>query len=155
MISSDLSWLEMRDAAFILALQEPKRANLIFMDSKIILNLLGREEQELQLLLLNRFCQNPHLRFARPLAKGWSVQRAMPGELLYFRFAPCLDLNESESIQKSRESKSQAEVLLSLPHVLAQRCTAWINNPTKQELHHLKTVVSFKHWKEWQAFPFT
>jgi len=32
----------MRDAAFILALEEPKIANLIFMDSKIILNLLGR-----------------------------------------------------------------------------------------------------------------
>lgn len=35
----------MRDAAFILALHEPKIANLIFMDSEIILNLLGRRRR--------------------------------------------------------------------------------------------------------------
>lgn len=65
-------------------------------------------------------------------------------ELLCFRFTPCLALHESESIGKSRESKSPAEVLLSFPHVLRQRCIAWINNPTEEELHHLRTVVNVK-----------
>lgn len=66
-------------------------------------------------------------------------------ELLYVEFTPCLDPSEAESAEKAPGSKSQAEVLLSLPHVLAQHSPAWINNPTEQELYHLNAVVSFKH----------
>lgn len=117
----------MRDAAFIIALQEPKIANLIFMDSKIISNLLGRKRRATapSIILLHMvFFQNPHLRFVCCLARGWSVQRAMLEELLCVEFTPCLDPSEPESAEEAPGCKSQAEVLLSLPHVLAQHSPA-------------------------------
>lgn len=70
MISSDLSWLEMRGAAFILALQEPKIANLIFMDSKIILNLLGRRRRRVTAPSIKLVSSKPPSVFHMFLSKG-------------------------------------------------------------------------------------
>lgn len=91
----------MRDAAFILALQEPKIANLIFMDSKIILNLFERRKGRVTTPSIKLVSSNLPLHVAYSLAKGQSVERAMLEELLCFRFTRCRDLNETESIQKS------------------------------------------------------
>lgn len=63
----------MRDAAFIIALQEPKIANLIFMDSKIISNLLGRKRRAtaLSIILLHMFFfSKPTSAFHMLLRKG-------------------------------------------------------------------------------------
>lgn len=121
------------------------------MDSKIILNLLGRRRR-VTAPLLNRFLQNPHLRSAHYSAELVSTESHSP-ELPYSRLTPCLDLNEPESTQKSQGSRSRAELLLSLPHVLAQRSPVWINNPTGQELHHIEPAVSFGALKRMASIP--
>lgn len=107
----------MRDAAFILALQEPKIANLIFMDSKI-LNLMGRTATIPSTKVVP---SEPSSAFCTFLSKGPVCTEGYAGRAAYFRFTPCLYLNESESVEKSQES--QDEGLLSLPHVPAQDCT--------------------------------
>lgn len=61
------------------------------MDSKIILNLLGRRRRVTS-PLLNRFLQNPHLRSAHYSAELVSTESHSP-ELPYSRLTPCLDLN--------------------------------------------------------------
>lgn len=108
----------MRDAAFILVLQEPKIANLIFVDSKI-LNLMGRT---VMIPSIKVAPSEPPSAFCTFLSKGPVCTEGHAGRAAHFRFTPCLYLNESESVWKSQESHD--EVLLSLPHVPAQHCTA-------------------------------
>lgn len=132
----------MRDAAFILALQKPKIANLIFMDSKI-LNLL---ERTVTIPSIKVAPSEPPSAFCTFLSKGTACTEGYAGRAVYFRFTPCLYLNESESIQKSQEQEPRRSFAFSPhngEHSTALNCLN--KHPTEQELHHFKTVISFKH----------
>lgn len=105
----------MRDAAFILALQEPKIANLIFMDIKIILNLLGRT---VTIPFIKVVLSEPPSAFCTFLSKGPVCTEGHAGRAAVLPVFTWMSLK----VYRNPKSRSQDEVLLSLPHMPAQHC---------------------------------